>query len=197
MLLLALLYPLLVHIAVLWPYPWLEWLALAVLAALVLFPHLQARRLWSWCALGLALTASAWLVVNGRAQWLLVLPPIAVPLSLLLVFGSTLRAGQMPLITRIATLVHGTLPEDLARYTRSLTIFWAVLFALLTLSATGLALFASRATWSLATNFVHYLLIGVIFLLEYIYRRWRFSHHSHPSFSAYLRLLTPSRLRTP
>jgi uncharacterized membrane protein len=68
-------------------------------------------------------------------------------------------------------------------------------FVILTLSAVLLAAFASREWWSLATNFLHYLLIGAVFVAEYAWRRWRFRHHEHPGFIAYLRGLKPVRLR--
>jgi uncharacterized membrane protein len=195
MLLLAVTYPLLVHVAVLWPMAWLEWLALVVLCALVLFPHLQTYRRWAWVIFVAAGAGVSGLAAAGGARWLLLLPPVAIPVSLIMVFGGSLRAGQIPLVTRMAKLARDELPADLERYTRALTVFWTAVFALLALSAVGLALFASRELWSLATNFIHYLVIGVVFIAEYLYRRWRFRHHEHPTFRAYLRLLAPGRLR--
>jgi uncharacterized membrane protein len=197
MFVLALAYPLLVHLAVLWPKPWLEWLALAVLCALVLYRGLRSGRIWAWGAFTAALAASALLVFLRGAHWLMLLPPVAIPLSLFFVFSSSLHHGRVALVTRMATLMRGPLPPDLERYTRAVTVLWTAVFVGLTLSAIALSLFASRELWSLATNFIHYLIIGAVFVGEYAYRRWRFRHHSHPSFWAYVRGLAPVRSRSP
>jgi len=192
---LAVAYPVLVHLAVIWPFPWLEWLALAVLSVLPLYGALRAGKYWAWCALIAALIAAVLVVRWHGAYWILLLPPVAIPLSLLVLFGASLRRGQRPMVTRFALLARGSLPPDLEHYTRRVTVLWIVVFVILTLSAVLLAVFASRELWSLATNFLHYLLIGGVFVAEYAYRRWRFRHHEHPGFLAYLRGLKPVRLR--
>ena len=196
MLPLALAYPVLVHLAVLWPLPWLQWLALATLSALPLYPLLRAGRAWAWVTLIACLVASVLIVRWQGTHWVLLLPPIAIPLSLLIVFGASLRPGQQPMVTRFALLARGSLPPELLTYTRHVTILWVGVFVILTLSAILLALFATPETWSLATNFLHYLLIGAVFAAEYAWRRWRFRHLEHPGFFAYLRQLRPARPRS-
>jgi uncharacterized membrane protein len=196
MFLLAVAYPVLVHLAVIWPRPWLEWLALMALSALPLYPSLRVGRAWAWLALAGCLVASALIVRWQGTHWVLLLPPIAIPLSLLIVFGASLRPGQQPMVTRFALLARGSLPPELITYTRSVTVLWVVVFAILTLSAVLLSLFASTEWWSLATNFLHYLLIGAVFAGEYAWRRWRYRHLDHPGFLAYLRQLKPVRMRS-
>lgn len=193
---LVLAYPLLVHASVLWPEPWLRWAALAVLCALPLYGALRAGRWWAWVVFLVALAACGALVATNSSQLLLYLPPVLIPLALLMPFARSLRRGQEPLITRMARISRGTLPPDLAPYTRWLTILWAVVFALMTLSAVLLTLFAPLHVWSLATNFVHYFVIGALIVGEYVYRRVRFRHLPHPGFFAYLRLIAP-RPRAP
>ncbi|HZF15166.1 MAG TPA: hypothetical protein VE046_04410 [Steroidobacteraceae bacterium] len=195
MLALALAYPLIVHASILWPEAWLKWLAIAVLAALPLYPMLRAGRWWAWLALAVALAASAGLVAIGASRFLLYLPPVLIPLSLLVLFGSSLRSGQEPLVSRIARFERGTLSDDLAAYTRRLTLLWSLLFVALTISAIVLAIAATPRVWSLATNFIHYLVIGAAFVGEYAYRRWRFRHLPHAGFIANLRLIA-ARTRT-
>jgi len=194
---LAVAYPVLVHLAVIWPRPWLEWLALAALSALPLYPSLRARRPWAWATLLACLVASTLIVRWQGTHWVLLLPPIAIPLSLMFLFGASLRPGQQPMVTRFALLARGSLPPELVTYTRSVTVLWVVVFAALTLSALLLALFASREAWSLATNFLHYFFIGAVFAGEYLWRRWHFRHLEHPGFLAYLRQLKPVRMRSP
>ena len=196
MLVLALAYPVLVHLAVLWPLPWLEWLALATLSALPLYPSLRAGRAWGWVALIACFAAGALIVRWQGTHWVLLLPPIAIPLSLLMVFAASLRSDQQPMVTRFARMARGSLPPELVIYTRQVTVLWVGVFIVLTLSAILLALFAAPEIWSLATNFLHYLLIGAVFAGEYAWRRWRFRHLEHPGFFAYLRQLKPARLRS-
>lgn len=196
MFLLAVAYPVLVHLAVIWPRPWLEWLALAALSALPLYPSLRGGRSWAWLVLAGCLVAGVLIVRWQGTHWVLLLPPIAIPLSLLIVFGASLRPGQRPMVTRFALLARGSLPPELITYTRAVTVLWVVVFATLTLSAVLLSLFASRELWSLATNFLHYILIGAVFVSEYAWRRWRYRHLEHPGFLAYLRQLKPVRLRS-
>ena len=45
-------------------------------------------------------------------------------------FGRTLRAGQVPLIERIARVSEPALPPPLCRYTRRLTALWCAYFLL-------------------------------------------------------------------
>lgn len=193
---LAVAYPVLVHLAVIWPRPWLEWLALAALGALVLYPALRARRPWAWPVLATCFVVSALVVRWQGTHWILLVPPIAIPLSLLIVFGSSLRPGHQPLVTRFALLARSSLPPELVAYTRQVTVLWVVVLGALALSATLLPVFASRELWSLATNFVHYFVIGAVFVGEYLWRRWRFRHLEHPGFFTYLRQLKPMRMRS-
>lgn len=192
---LALGYPLLAHLAVMLADQRLQWLALVWLVGLALSAALLQRRPWAW---GIWLASSAllyWLVVAGHGLYALYVPPAAIPASLFLLFASSLRRGQEPLVTRIARIMHdGPLPEDLVVYTRQVTQLWCVVCASLFLSAILLAVFASAAWWSLMTNVVHYLVLGAVFLLEYGWRRLRFRHHEHLGLLQFLRRVAQVRL---
>ena len=198
MFLLAVAYPVLVHLAVIWPRPWLNGAGTPWRSALCPSTHrCTGRRAWAWLVLAGCLVASALIVRWQGTHWVLLLPPIAIPLSLLIVFGASLRTGQQPMVTRFALLARGSLPPELITYTRAgVTILWVVVFATLTLSAVLLSLFAAPELWSLATNFLHYILIGAVFAGEYAWRRWRYRHLEHPGFLTYLRQLKPVRLRS-
>jgi uncharacterized membrane protein len=63
------------------------------------------------------------------------------------------------------------------------------------LSAVLLTLFAHPKLWSLMTNVIHYVVLGAVFVLEYGYRRWRYSHHEHYGLFQYLRRLTRTKLK--
>lgn len=193
---LVLAYPLLTHASIWLHEPWLQWLALTDLAAISLFDDLKRLRVGSWIAFIVCGALLFALVRAGGGMYALYLQPIVLPAALLTLFARSLRAGSAPMIARFARAIRGDLPEELERYTRSVTVLWCAAFALLTASAVGLAIFASRELWSVMTNFIHYLFLGAVFLIEYVYRVIRFRHLEHPGFIAYIRSLFTVRMRS-
>jgi uncharacterized membrane protein len=193
---LALGYPLLAHLAVLTEDWRLEWLALVWLLGIAVSGALIQRRLWAWAVLFAGSALLYWLVVEGNGLYALYIPPAAIPAALLMMFSLSLRAGQIPLVTRIARLMHdGPLPDDLVIYTRHVTQLWCCVCAAMFASAVLLALFAPAGLWSLMTNVIHYVVLGAVFILEYGYRRWRYRHHEHSGLFQYLRRLTRTKLK--
>ena len=74
------------------------------------------------------------------------------------------------MVTRFARLLHGTLPPEVERYTRSVTLAWTLFFgALFALSCT-LYLGKFLAAWSFLANIASPVLIGVMFVAEYAIR---------------------------
>jgi uncharacterized membrane protein len=193
---LALGYPLLAHLSVVLREPRLQWLALVYLLAIAIAGALWRRRPWAWTVLLAGGALLYWLVVSGHGLYALYVPPAVIPAALFLLFSTSLRAGAVPLVTRIARAMHdGTLPDDLVAYTRRVTLLWCAVCAALFLSAVLFALFASPAAWSLMTNVVHYLVLGAVFVLEYAYRRIAFRHHEHFGLVQYLRRLVRANIR--
>lgn len=135
------------------------------------------------------------LTLELRGAWLATLPPVLVYSALLGVFANTLRPGRVPLISRFAQIEQGELSAELRTYTRRLTLIWCVFFAAMAALALGLAAWAPPAVWSLHTFFVSYLLIALLFLGEYGYRRWRYPHYRHASPWALLRNIHRRGLR--
>lgn len=193
---LALGYPLLAHLSVMLHDQRLQWLALVWLLGIALGGPLLQRRLWAWAVLLVGGSGSYGLVMAGNGLYALFIPPAVIPAALFLLFASSLRTGETPLVTRIATLMHdGPLPDDLAVYTRHVTQLWCCVCATLFVSAVLLALFATPQLWSVMTNVIHYLLLGAVFVLEYAYRRIRFRHHEHLGLFQFLRRLAQTRIR--
>lgn len=142
----------------------------------------------------------AWLVrraasgaITGPAAGALLhaIPP-AVYLLLAFLFGRTLHAGRVAMITRFALLEHNPLPDELARYTRSLTWIWSSFFVVLAIATVALSLFATIETWALFTNVVIYGLTAALFVGEYFYRRVRYAHYDHLSLPAMILLVLRS-----
>jgi uncharacterized membrane protein len=187
-------YPALVHASVVLDAPPLALAGLLVLVAAVLFRPLSQARPAAW--LGFAAAALAlWLLTRaGAGRLAIYLPSLAIPAALGWLFGSTLRAGREPLISGFARLARGgVLAPDLQRYTRRLTQLWTLMFALMVATALTLILLEQIAWWSFVSNVLNYLLIGLLFALEYAYRRWRFPHHHHPGFVEHLRAIARNR----
>jgi uncharacterized membrane protein len=193
---LALGYPLLSHLSVVFGDRRLQWLALVWQVGISLGVALMQRRAWAWIGWIATAVVMWWLVVAGHGLYALYVPPAAIPAGLFLFFAGSLRPGQVPLITRIATAMNdGPLPDDLAKYTRQVTILWAGVCAAMFVSAVLLAVFAPPGLWSLMTNLIHYLVLGAVFILEYSWRRIRFRHHEHLGFIQFLRRVTQVRIR--
>ena len=160
-------------------YAWLAWSSLVCGVALAL----------PWKA-GLALALALigpmpWI----PAAWLLAVPPVVIYLALAVWFGRTLLPGRVPLISRFASLERGDLEPVLARYTRRLTAIWTAFFLAMATLAAVLAVLADGHTWSLFTNGLSYLLMGVLFFGEYAYRRLRYSEFRHASLPRMIRML--------
>ena len=124
--------------------------------------------------------ASRYVLSHGWADaWLATLLPVFIYLALLALFAGTLRAGGDPLISRFARMEQGELTAELSIYTRRLTVIWCVFFAGMACLSLGLALWAPFQVWFLHTFFLSYLLIALLFLGEFAYRRWRYPHYRH------------------
>ncbi len=91
-------------------------------------------------------------------------------LALLVLFGRTLAPGQVPLCSRFAAAVRGPLDPRVARYTRQVTVAWALFFATMTMISAALFAFASTEVWSAFANFVTLPLLALIFVVEYMVR---------------------------
>jgi uncharacterized membrane protein len=195
MLVCILAYPILVHLSILFAQPVLAGLALFALYVSFIFKPLAERRPWAWASLTLAAVASAWPGQQDAALYALYLPPVFLPLALLVWWAPTLRSGRTPFVTRIATAISGSLPPAYSAYTRAVTWLWVWTFAVLALAAAGFALWAEPEAWSLLTNFLNPLLIGLVFAGEYIYRRLRFRHLEHPNFIEFIRLAAKASAR--
>ena len=193
---LALGYPLLAHLAVVFHDTRIEWLALVWLLGISLAGSLLARRLWAWATWLLGAAVLYAIVMFGHGRYALFVPPAVIPLALFIVFARSLRGDSKPLITRIATLMRGEpLPAPLVGYTRHVTVLWCWVFVVMFASAIISALWASPELWSLMTNVVHYVVLGAIFVVEFAYRRVRYSALEPWGLFEYLRRLVRTNIR--
>jgi uncharacterized membrane protein len=193
---LALGYPLLAHLAIVFEDARLEWFALLWLLGISLAGPLTARRPWAWATMALGAGLLYWLIVLGDGRYALYVPPALIPLALFIVFARSLRRQATPLITRIATSMRGEpLPQPLVGYTRHVTVLWCGVFIVMFASALISAAWASPQVWSWMTNVVHYVVLGAVFVVEFGYRRLRYRHLEPWGLFEYLRRLVRTNIR--
>jgi uncharacterized membrane protein len=171
----------------------------AIGAALCLVPlaaigFLVLRRAAHAGVIALAIVAAAavlWLAWSGlerRFTDLLFAEHLTLNLALALAFGRTLAAGREPLIARFARVVHeGTLPPEVERYTRRVTVAWTVFFLLVAAASTLLYAAHRLLAWSLLVNVGGPVLMGLMFALEYLVRTRALPHWEHVGMLAGMR----------
>jgi uncharacterized membrane protein len=124
--------------------------------------------------IGVLLAALLGAAVLSHQQVLAALPSIALNLMLAGVFGATLRPGETPLIVRIAEVADGVLAPEFVRYLRALTQAWAIFFITMAGLSLVLMLYTPFEWWSLFVNVLMWPVIGMMFALEWIVRRFAF-----------------------
>jgi uncharacterized membrane protein len=155
----------------------------------VLAPMLALLALGSWRAGNrwLAVIASGSVVglcLQALAGWQIPAPVLylaqhaGVHFFLALGFGGTLKQGKTPLITVLATRVHGGhITPDMVVYTRKVTVAWTVFFLGMVLLSLALFVLAPFDWWALFANFLTPAGAAIMFVGEYLLRyRW------HPEF---------------
>lgn len=158
--------------------------AIVALAPLVLIALVLAwRSTQRWVMLSLitlfCMTLwAAWPMLehhHGTIYWL---QHTGMQLLLLVIFGRTLIANREALCTRFARSVHAPMiltPEH-ERYTRHVTLAWAVFFATMASVSTALFFLTPLATWSFFANFLTLPLVVLMFAAEYRLRNWILPH---------------------
>lgn len=168
-------------------------LAVYFMASLLLLPLLFAlltrKRPASWAIAAGVLSLVIGILGYTYARAMIVIPPILIFTSLMLLFGYSLRTGATPVITRFAELILGEVAPDVRAYTRKATIAWMLFFMGMLSCALVLGLWAPLELWSWFTNVIAYVLIGVMFVGEFLVRRLSLPHHVDYSFIEFLRNL--------
>ena len=103
--------------------------------------------------------------------------PVLVNLMLLANFAATLR-GPVSMIERFARMQEPELPPGGEAYCRKVTIVWCWFFVANAAMSAALALWAPVAWWSLYVGGIAYLLIGLMFTVEYVVRKATFRRFS-------------------
>ena len=193
---LVLAYPVVAHLSVILDSRPLLVAALALLIVMPMLPALTRGSIVAWIAVPAIVTGLWWVSHSTHATLPLYIAPILVPGFMAGVFGSSLMAGQTPVIEQMIRLMepgdHGGVPEETVwAYARNLTLGWTLLFIAISTTSLVLGLLAepdglllaagiqppltvSQEAWSLFANVIGYLLVAAFFVIEYAYRRQRF-----------------------
>lgn len=191
-------YQLLVHSAILDGQPGYVRIALACLPLLALgyWVARYARRTALWTLFLIVAGAAIYAIEHETGLGLAAaygIPHAAVYLSLLWFFGRTLAGGREPLITGFARRVHGSLPPEMAAYTRHLTLAWCVFFIAQPLTSAALLAWGTLDAWSLFVNVLNLPLVALMFAAEYLYRVTRYRHFPHASIMKGVQMFTEHR----
>jgi uncharacterized membrane protein len=153
-----------------------RWLAaLLLLLVATRLPALKMSPLARWSALAGLLMAIATVWTNALLP--LKLYPVLVNLAFLLAFAYSLSTPQS-MIERFARMTEPELPVVAIRYTRQVTKVWCAFFVFNGSIALGTAIWASQEVWALYTGVISYLLMGSLFVIEYLVRiRFKRRHH--------------------
>jgi uncharacterized membrane protein len=149
-----------------------EWLGaiLMLLLAVRMLPLIRSRR---WAPV-LFLTGA--LLFVGVLKWtgdatILQLYPTFISLGLLTAFGLTLIYPPS-MVERFATAAGMVVNSRSVTYTRAVTILWCVFFSINAVVSAVIALGGSMRAWTIYNGFLSYVIIGVIFASEYVFRQY-------------------------
>jgi uncharacterized membrane protein len=142
------------------------------------------RRGW-WLALWFAAGCALWLARDRLAagtQWVLLLQHVGINAMLCLGFGRTLAPGSVPLVSRMAAIVHGVLSPRLVRYTRAVTWAWTLFFGATAVLSVLLFALAPATLWSAFVNLLSLPLLAAMFGGEYLVRMLAIPREERSSF---------------
>ena len=149
------------------------------------------------CASVLAL-AAAWSWLRGHVTWLYYLQHLGAHLALAAWFARSLGRGQEPVVSAMARMIAiGPLSTRTRRYTRGVTLAWALFLAGNAFVSTLLFAWAPAEVWSVHANLLTGPLLGAFFVLEMLVRRRMLPPEDRPSIRDVMRAWQAQRSRSP
>ncbi len=164
-------YPLLIYWAI---QQGLVWIAPTLFAGIYFYQAFAAKNLKiriSKALVSVCLLLGAFYLQSITAKII----PVLIQVILIFYFGRTLLAERGPsFIERFVRLEFPEFPPGVSEYCRQLTVIWTGFFAFNILMCIILALWSSDYWWALYNGLIIYLMMGLLFTGEYIYRHFRF-----------------------
>lgn len=126
----------------------------------------------------------------NRPEFILYLP-VFTALAMLASFGFTLFRGPSA-VEAFARLRKPEMSAEEIAYCRRVTVIWVVFFALNGGIALGTIHWGTMGAWAFYNGFLAYVLMGLLFTVEFIYRHWRFRRYvGLPTDPLFRRLFPP------
>jgi uncharacterized membrane protein len=152
-------------------------LALGVtpLTVMTLLAAWHSRMRW-WALTFLAVLALTVLLYldesRNHVNWLYFMQHAGVMILLAITFGSTLGRGDADALCSRVTRLMLPGPADPAymRYTWKITLVWTVYFITSAVVSVGLFFFGPIAVWSYFANLLTPVIVGLMFVIEYLVR---------------------------
>ncbi len=153
----------------------MTWVAPAIFSAVFLRQSFLAKNTGAKvfkALLAISLLLGAYYMQTLTAKAL----PVLIQLMLMYFFGRTLLKDKGPsFIESFVRLQFPEFPPAIGLYCRQLTLVWTLFFAMNALIVAALAIWGTTFWWSLYNGVLIYLLMGLLVIIEYIYRRIRFA----------------------
>jgi uncharacterized membrane protein len=164
------------------------WVILRTLPIVLAAKREHVRAALTLPAIALVFAALGWLFDNGT--WLMVLPA-ATQASFGVAFLRSLKTT--PMIENFARMVKPELSEGEVAHCRAWTRIWGIYLIVVALFGLVLAAWASLAVWTIYVGLVTYGLVGVLFAVEYVVRKYKFREYGRNPLDWLLSRLFPSR----
>lgn len=142
------------------------------------------------CGLIPALVYFYWHGLERHFTWLYLLEEAGTFGLLGVSFGRTLAKDRVPMCTRFATVVEGSLSPHVVQYTRSVTLAWTVFFAAITVTLVIIYVVTPLSVWSVFAYFCTVPLVALMFVGEYLVRRRVLLGGQHSGILATLRVVS-------
>jgi uncharacterized membrane protein len=155
--------------------------AVALSPALALLLWLTSRSSVRWIMVPTCIGAglllwSFWSTLERNFSWVYYLQHAGTYAMLAAVFGVSMANGRQALCTRFAEVVQDSLTPEEIRYSRQVTLAWALFLLSISLVSSALFFMASIEIWSIFANFLCFPLILLMFVVEYAIRRHKLPH---------------------
>ena len=165
------------HLLTIDAHPSLGMLALGVtpVTAITLLAAWNSRLRWIALLLVAALALTVWVYLEdlrNHVNWLYFMQHAGTMVLLAITFGSTLGRGDAnALCSRVTRLMLPGPPDPTyMRYTWKVTVAWTVYFVASAVVSVGLFFFGPLAVWSFFANLLTPVIVGLMFVIEYVVR---------------------------
>jgi uncharacterized membrane protein len=162
----TLLYPVIIYLGLGRFEP--RWMALFLLVMVLARAIISRDAVWLGAAGGALLLAIV--SILGNQSLPLKLYPVLVSGVMLAVFGLSLRHPPTA-IERIARMREPELPPEAVAYTRKVTEVWCFFFIINGSISLATAMWASDRVWAIYNGLISYLLMGILFVGEWLLRQ--------------------------